>query len=238
MSTDSSYTISRSEHYLRVTLPDAIDMEESDTILKSVEDSIKVDGDLLVIDLIQTTMIYSSGFGLLIRLRKLLTEKNGTVAIVNVTPKINNFFIEFNLEKVFKIYSTDVEFELDYDHIWRSKYSANSDTFIFVAQKEDGLYRVTISGHLDTVNDLSTMVNFEPDLNIKKYIINMENMDIIDTYGAQVCNDFVGKISKSDAVCSMYGVGEMAKTLFELFSNLKGITICNSEDEAILSINS
>lgn len=238
MSTNNIYITKRTEHFLRVILPDAIDMEDSDKLLKHIEGELKESGDLLAIDLFQTTMIYSSGFGLLIRLRKLLAEKDGNVAIVNVTPKINNFFIEFNLEKVFKIYATDVEFELDNDEIWESKFSTKDNPFIFVAQKESGVFRITISGHLNTVNDVSSMMSFEPDSSVTNYIINLENMDTIDTYGAQVCNDFVGKIKKSNGKCTVYGIDHVASILFQLFSNLKDITICQSEDEALKSFTS
>ena len=237
MNIDKKYSFDRTEHYLRVILPDAIDMEDSDELLALIDGELRGQNELLVIDLVKTTMIYSSGFGLLIRLRKLLSENSGSVAIVNVTPKIDSFFSEFNLEKVFKIYATDIEFELDHDHIWQSNSPAKDNPFIFVAQKEHGYYRITISGHLTTVNDLTTMINFEINSDIKNYIINFENMDTIDTYGAQVCNDFVGKISKCDGICTVYGLDSMASILFDLFSNLKDLTICKTEHDALEKVS-
>lgn len=236
MEIGKDYLISRDNKYLKVLLPDSIGMEESEILLTEITEQLTDSNDLLVVDLSNTTVIYSSGFGLLIRIRKLVSEKMGNICLVNVSEKVNKFFREFNLERVFKIYSTDVEFELDNEDIWKSTFIDGQDVFIFAANKEDKLCRINMSGHMTTLNNFAALMEFQPDEKIKNYIFNFENLEIIDTYGAQLCNELVHKIHESGGTCIVYGLKSIAATLFELFADLKTCKIVDSEEEALKEI--
>lgn len=236
MEIGKDYLISRENKYLKVLLPDSIGMEESEILLNEITEQLMDSNDLLVVDMSNTTVIYSSGFGLLIRIRKIVSDKLGNICLVNVSEKVNKFFREFNLERVFKIYTTDVEFELDNGDIWKSTFVDGQDVFIFAANKEDNLYRINMSGHMTTLNNFSALLEFQPENDVKYYIFNFENLEIIDTYGAQLCNELIHKIHESGGQCILYGLKSIAATLFELFADLKICKICESEDEALAEV--
>ncbi len=236
MEIGKDYLIAREHKYLKILLPDSIGMEESEILLQEITEQLADSNDLLVVDMSNTTVIYSSGFGLLIRIRKLVSEKLGNICLVNVSEKVNKFFREFNLERVFKIYSTDVEFELDNEDIWKSTFVDGQDVFIFAANKEENLYRINMSGHMTTLNNFTSIMEFQPDPEIKNYIFNFENLEIIDTYGAQLCNELIHRIHDAGGKCILYGLKSIAATLFELFGDLKVCKVCESEEDALAEI--
>lgn len=236
MNTTDELVITSEIGYTRILLPDAIGMASGDEYFQKIMGALEAGTKILVLDLAQTTVIYSSGFGLLIRIRKILAEDNGVVCLVNVSEKVGKFFTDFNLDRIFKIYSTDVEFELEHGDIWKSKFTENPDAMIFAAQNEGNVCRITISGQVTALNDFSPILNFKPDPVIHNFIVNFENMEIIDTYGSQLCNDLIGRIRSSGGKCVLYGLKNIASDLFELFSDLRKCVVCKSEEEALVKI--
>lgn len=236
MEIGKDYLIARDNKYLKVLLPDSIGMEESEELLDEITEQLMDQNDLLVVDLSNTTVIYSSGFGLLIRIRKIVSEKMGNICLVNVSEKVNKFFREFNLERVFKIYATDVEFELDNEDIWKSTYVEGQDVFIFAANIEDEVYRINMSGHMTTLNNFSSILDFKPNPDITYYIFNFENLEIIDTYGAQLCNDLIHRIHDVKGECILYGLKSITATLFELFADLQVCKIFENEKDALAEV--
>ncbi len=228
--------ITRENGFLRVVLPDAIGMDDSVEIENKIQESISEKKESLILDFSKTTVIYSSGLGLLIRLQNLIREIECIIYFVNVSRKLQDMFASLNLEKVFEIYATDVEFDLSKDEIWQKKLSKEDTQFIFIAQIEDGIYRLTLSGQMISINDLSTLSEFEPEDEIVCMVLNLQSLDFVDTYGAQLFNDFIERIQNSGKKCIIFGANDMICHLFNIFPSNFGFNSYDTEKEALASI--
>ncbi len=228
-------SFTQEDGFVRVVLPDAIGMDDSRQIEKEIVQYFSDVNELLVVDLSKTTALYSSGIGLLIRLQKICKENERMVYLVNVSKKFKDLFSDLNLDRVLRVYSTDVEFELSKDEIWEKKLSDQSDEFVFVAQTEKNLHRLTFSGQMTSLHDLSAISEFVPDEGIGFIVMNLESLDLIDTYGAQLFNDFIERIQNLGKKCAIYGANDLIRNLFNLFPTINDYAFFNTEKEAIES---
>ncbi len=218
--------------FLWVTMPEAVTMEN----YASIEDKLCVQIDeghtRLVLDLADTQNVYSSGIGLMVRLRRILAEKNGLLCLVNVSRKLQLLFESMHLEKVFPIYATDVEFELSNEEVWREKLAEEKFDFVFITQIEQGKCRLTLSGHMDALHDLSAVNEFRPDCGPQKYVFNLESLDVLDTYGSQVFMELIQRIQAVRGECIVYGANDIVKELFALLSIDKMVQFAHTEQDA------
>lgn len=236
MDNKSQITITQEDGFIRIVLPDAIGMDDRFTIENKIEAYLSDDNCQLVLDFSLTTALYSSGIGLLIQLQKLAKEKEVAIALVNVSKKFRDLLAGVHLDRVLQIYSTDVEFELSKDEIWEKKVSEGENNFIFIPQIEDGVYRFTFSGQMTSLHDLSLLSEFAPDESVDYYVFNLENLDLIDTYGAQLFNDFVEKIQNLSKKCILFGANQVIQNLFDVFPSVNAYTFFETEKEALESI--
>ncbi|MBN1552875.1 STAS domain-containing protein [bacterium] len=226
--------IQRENEYLRVVLPNSISMEESRELEHDIIAQCGENGEKLILDFSRTSALYSSGIGLLIRLRKFLMEREGSVFLVNVSRKLRELLSQLNLDRVFPIYGTDVEFDISgEDELWKKKAATDDTKFIFIAQVENSLYRLTLSGHMSSVYDLSSLSEFNPQQGVSQYVLNLENLDIVDTYGAQLLNDFIERIRNRGARIVVYGANAVLSDILDLFPALKNCKFYSTENEAI-----
>ncbi|MBD3315680.1 MAG: STAS domain-containing protein [Chitinivibrionales bacterium] len=219
--------------FVWVTLPDAVRMDNYTAIEKAIISNLSGKDDRLVLDLSETVYLYSSGIGLMVRIHKEMSGANGVLYLVNVSRKIRDFLESMRLDKVFTIYATDVEFEISRDEIWREKNSGQKIGFVFVAQPENGVYRINISGQMDALHDLSPLDNFEPEEHVSHYVIDLRDLDIMDTYGSQAFVDFLQKIRGWGGKCLTYGAGEMVRELMSLLSIDSLMEHFSTEQEAM-----
>jgi anti-anti-sigma factor len=89
-----------SDGNLWIVLPDAITMDTYEYTEREIVSSLKKGLKRVVIDLQDTKVMYSSGFGLLVSLNKLIGSKELMIAIVNVSPKVYDGFVTVGLDKV------------------------------------------------------------------------------------------------------------------------------------------
>jgi len=230
-------SVTQEEGFFRVTLPDAIGMDDRFILENQIEKLLSDSDKQCVLDFTQTTALYSSGIGLLVHLQRLSKENEKMISLVNVSKKIRDLLSAVHLDRVFQIYATDVEFELSKDEIWEKKISEETGEFIFVPQLEEGLYRLTFSGQMTSLHDLSSVSEFVPDENTTYYVFNLEDLDLIDTYGAQLFNDFVEKIQNCGKQCILYGANPVIKNLFEIFPSVNSYTFFETEKEALENSN-
>lgn len=233
MAKKKKFAITRENGFLRIVLPDSIGMDESVEIEKEITSQLSDKKEQIIIDFSMTNTLYSSGMGLLIRLQKIEKEAANQISIVNVSRKLRNYFESLKLDRVFKIFATDVEFDLSKDEIWKKKVSEAKDGFIFVAQEEKGMYRLTFSGQMSSLQDLSLLSEFSPEENIEYFILNFESLDIIDTYGAQVFNDFIDRIQNMGKKCVVYGASQVILDVFELFPSKSKLYFYETEKKAV-----
>ncbi len=236
MDNNISLSVNEEKGFVRITLPDAIGMDDRFAVEKQVENYISAGDNQLVLDFSQTSALYSSGIGLLIHLQRQAKEKEKIISLVNVSKKIRNLLSSVNLDRVFQIYATDVEFELSKEELWVKKVSDEPGGFIFIPQLEDGIYRLTFSGQMTSLHDLSAVSEFEPDEGAVSFVFNLEELDMIDTYGAQLFNDFVEKIQNLGRKCILYGANPVIKNLFELFPSVSSCSFFDTEKEALENI--
>jgi len=227
--------VTQESGFLRVVLPDAIGMDEGRVFEKEIRAHFLHENTQVVLDFSKTTALYSSGIGLLITLQKELKKHTGTLCLVNVSRKIKELLANLNMDRVFQIFTTDVEFELSKDEIWEKRLADEDPGFIFVAQIEDDIYHLTFSGIMSSMNDLSAIGEFNPDEEIKQFVFNLQNLDLLDTYGAQLFNDFTDKLLNMGKKCAVWGANQMIRDLFEVFPGKNRPEFFAAETEAVKS---
>ncbi len=231
-------SIKRENGFLRIILPNSIGVDESWKLQTSIESNLLPEKEQLIIDFSETSTLYSPGLGILIRLRKLVTESNGALYLVNVSKKLRDIFNELNLDKVFQIYATDVEFEMSQKDVFEKKLSEEHVAFLFIPQLENETYFLTFSGQMTCLNDLSSFSNFQPDGNINKFVISLESLDLIDTYGTQLFNDLSITLNNLKCNCAIYGANKVVRELLEVLPSQYNFIFCENEKEAIESVTS
>ncbi len=236
MQKERNLSVKKENDFLWVLLPDSIGVDNCNEIQREIELNLSSQKNKVVLDLSNTTMMYSSGLGLLIRLRKVIMESDGALYFVNVSKKIRNYFTELNLNRVFNIYATDVEFDLSKDEIWNKKLTEEDNGFIFVAQVEKGIYRLTFSGRMSASNDLSSANEFLPVKDVECFVLNLENLDLFDTYGSQLFSDLIQRIHTFGGKCIAYGASDIIRNISELYPTYSFIKFYETEKEAIESI--
>ncbi len=134
MTNKAELKIEERAHYLWITLPDAITMYDNKEIEEQIGIRLRDRKDQVVLDFSHTRAVYSSGLGLMIRIRRFVTERGGTLSLVNVSEQLATMFKALKIEKVFPIYSTDVEFEISQED-FGSKGDAESEMGFFILGK-------------------------------------------------------------------------------------------------------
>ena len=101
------------EGWFWIELPGTINLNNYKLIEHEVEQFL-ADKDMprVVFDLEHLEYFYSSAIGLFIRLNKDIVGKDGTLCLVNVSQKVRELLASVNLDRVFHVFATDVEFEI------------------------------------------------------------------------------------------------------------------------------
>ena len=229
----SKAIINREDNFLRVTFPNSVGIDDSGDLQADIESNLLSEKDKLVIDFSDTTALYSPGFSLLIRLNKYVTESGGSMHLVNVSKKLRDIFTGLNLERIFSIYATDVEFEMSQQEDWEQNLGDDNTSFIFIPSLEEDVYRFTVAGQMTSLHDISAVKEFTPDKNCKRYLINVKDLDLLDTYGAQVLNEFASSIQEAGGTCVICGASPIVRDLLEVFPSRAAFTFCPTEKEGL-----
>jgi anti-anti-sigma factor len=220
--------------YIWVVLPDSVTMESNLAIESSLVPRLSGKGDKVVFDFGHTNNIFSSGLGLIIRFRKQVIENGGNVCLVNVSRRLRELFATLNLDRVFQIYSTDVEFEISRDEFMTEK--LGSHEFVFIAQIEKGIYRISLSGKMMSGSDLDACRSFMPDRTIKMYLIDLGGLEIIDSGGVAVFGSFLERITTSGGICHAFGATEIVKDLLQVLELDSQLKFHENEQQALAVI--
>ena len=227
-------TIKRDNDLLRVCLPDSIGIEESKALEKLIISHCLESKEKLIIDFTETTMLYSAGLGLLMRLHKHIKENNGTIYLINATKKLRDLLYGLNLNRVFRIYSTDTEFDISQEDVWKTKVkTSQNDDFVFDAQIKDEVCYLHLTGQLCSLFDLSSISEYVPCIGIRFYLCNLSKLDIVDTYGAQLFNDFIERIQDTGGKIVFYGINRVVQDLLQLYTAISNCEFFASEAEAM-----
>lgn len=106
---------------LWITFPQTIDVQDYVKIEDEIKRNLSTSSKQVVFDFSKVQAIYSSGLGILVRTRQRVADAGGNVYIVNIARHLIDLFISLNLDRVFAIFATEVEFEISIEEIWRQR---------------------------------------------------------------------------------------------------------------------
>jgi anti-anti-sigma factor len=230
MEQTSVFKICEKDGFIWITLPDAINMNNYLDLEKAIYDNISQQCPKVVVDLCNTKNLYSSGLGLLIRLRKYINEKKGLLFLVNVSKKIFDLLEAVHLERLFNCYATETEFEISFEEIIKNKIESKFKDFVFVAKIENGIYRINISGKLTGNTDLSEIKNFSYDSHVKIYVFDLSGIDKIDSNGIYILSHLFVNLKNNSARVLIYGADAYLKELINVL-NLSDFVECYSTEK-------
>jgi anti-anti-sigma factor len=212
----SEATIEKKMGCTWVTLPDAVNMDTYGSIESAIARSAAGCAGWVVFDMGKTNNLFSSGLGLIIRIRKLVMECKGRVVLVNVSRRIRGVLETVRLDKLFNMYATDVEFEISQDELFKRHCAGDSIAFVFVYRLENGVGRILLSGHMTFEQDLSAITYFKPDPSVTRYVFDLTGLDYIDSSGAGILIKQLMLIHGQTGKSVAYGVNENIAGLVEI----------------------
>jgi anti-anti-sigma factor len=111
MTKSSTTFIEKRYGCLWIVLPDSIDMDNYEKIEKTIAPELKESPKKIVLDFSKTENLFSSGLGVIVRLQKRITELGGILFLVNFSPRLKEALEAVGLDRVFKTFSSEAEFE-------------------------------------------------------------------------------------------------------------------------------
>jgi anti-anti-sigma factor len=218
-----------------IVLPDAINMDTYGPIEKEVGRVLIEKNIQVVVDLSNTNNLFSSGLGLIIRVRKKVYELNGSICLVNVSQKIRSVFETVHLDKVLPLYATDVEFEISQEQ-FRKCFSAEKYEFVFVARIENGIYRINCSGHMTVEQNLTAFRDFAWDVAVGCSIFDLTGLDMIDSTGVAMLIKLVKDIHDRGGTNFAYGANQSVTEVVNLLGMDEYVKLFSDERSALQSI--
>lgn len=236
MGTYSTVTMERKNGCLWFVLPDVINMDNYIRIEGQLQAALGGAEKKIVIDLAHTRNLFSSGLGLLIRLKKHVDNAGGTMHLVNVSKKVRDLFASVNLDKLFLIYETDVEFEISQSDVLASKLEGKPTGFVFADRVEKGIYRITMSGNCAMGQETARLAAFSPDPKIKHYVFDLTGLDLLDTAGIKLLSHLFVKIRDMNGVAIAYGGDSYMKELLGILGITEMVRLYENERDAMEAI--
>ena len=101
------------DDYIMMEMPNYLSAEVIDDIEKSFSAIIKKEGQQVALNMEKVQHLFSVGVRLITSLNKAVAAKNGKLALVNVSEDVEKALRSINLDRVIKIYSSVIDFEID-----------------------------------------------------------------------------------------------------------------------------
>lgn len=236
MKTAGSIAVTMKNGFLWIAMPDSITMDNYVRIEEQIVEAVSGSCNGVVLDMAVTRNLFSSGLGLLIRLKKRFDEKNCPLFLVNVSHRVQDILTAVHLEKLFPIYATDVEFEISQEDILGKQATGGKTGFIFVSRIENGVYRISMSGTCGMGRDLSRLSAFSPEQKVKCYVFDLTGLDLVDTAGIHLIAQLFVRIRDMHGSVITYGGDESVKDLMDVLNLTDFIVFCKNEREALKAI--
>ncbi|MCX7726157.1 MAG: FapA family protein [Chitinispirillaceae bacterium] len=201
---------------LWITLPDAITMYNIKEIEEEIGKNLRDRKDYVVLDLSNTHALYSSGLGMMIRVRRFVVNREGVVYLVNVSENIYEMLSSMNLDKIFPIYKTDVEFEISVADFNERVKTDKKIGFIFIPKIEGEIYRINIAGEMTAEFDLTPCKKMEVDRKLSLYLFDFSGLELIDSEGCSVLLELVEKIVSSGGKCRAFGATDLIREMLTM----------------------
>lgn len=103
---------------LWINIPDSIKLEDSKTVESAIINNCNGKLTHVILDFSIVNNLYSSGLGLIVRIRKFVQGRGGVLVIVNVSGRILEILKALNLDRIIPIYLTDVEYKINHKDVW------------------------------------------------------------------------------------------------------------------------
>jgi anti-anti-sigma factor len=231
-----SVAITRKNGFFWIAMPDSITMDNYVRIEEEIADAVAEPNNKVVLDMAVTRNLFSSGLGLLIRLKKRLDDKKCLLFLVNVSHRIQDILAAVHLDKLFTVYATDVEFEISQEGILEKKAADEKLGFVFVARVEKGIYRVNMSGHCGMGRDLSRLAAFSPDQKIKIHVFDLAGLDMLDTAGIHLLAQLFVRVRDMGGTVITYGGDEFIRDLMDILNLSDFVRTFRNEREALEAV--
>jgi anti-anti-sigma factor len=232
MSSKNELTLEERSGCLWITLPDAITMYDNKDVEQRIAKQLRDRNDHVVLDFSNTRAVYSSGLGLMIRIRRFVTERGGMLSLVNVAQPIHEMFSALKIDKVFTLYATDVEFEISREDFPSKKNDSGKIGFLFVAKAEHGSMRFNISGEMTSEYNLSSCREFKPTGTSPLHLFDLSGLEVIDSAGAEALADLTSRIAAAGGTARAYGVHGVILETLTLLNADNYLTFYNDEKSA------
>jgi anti-anti-sigma factor len=226
-------TVAVKNGFLWIAMPDSITMDNYVKIEEEIVDAVAGPNTKIVLDMAATRNLFSSGLGMLIRLKKHLDGKKSALYLVNVSHKVKDILASVNLDNLFSIYATDVEFEISQEDILEKQTRDVKTGFTFAARTEGGVCRISMSGTCGLGRDLSRLGAFSPDRNIKCYVFDLTGLDMVDTAGIHLIAQLFMRIRDMHGSVITYGADQSVKDLMDVLNLTDFVIFCADEREAL-----
>jgi anti-anti-sigma factor len=230
---DDMLHIEAKKDYLLIKFPSTVSMDNYQEIEADIQAALNGKPHRAVVDLGSTSNIYSSGMGLLIRLRKRVMEAGGSLCLVNVSEKCRDLLESVHLERLIPIYATDVEFEISHDDVWESRVREAEVKFVCIDRVENGACRIALSGHMISHMDLSPLEQALPRKDMKYYVLDLTGLDGIDSFGAHLLLKAFRSAREGGGTCVAYGANTAVSDLLA-FLSFDDFLACYDNERAAL----
>lgn len=222
--------------YIWVTLPRTLNMDNYTQVEERINSNVQGKNLKVVMDLIKIQYLYSSGIGLLIRIRNNIVKNKGSLWLVNVNEKCIDNLNSMKLDKIFTIYSTDLEFELTQDAIWEEKLAQDNIDFLCVYRIENDICHINLSGRMTSTNDLSSFNSSIYADTISSYLFDLTGLDMVDSHGAHVLIEVIMALENNNAKCTAYGANKVVTELMDLIGIGELISCHKNERQALKAL--
>jgi anti-anti-sigma factor len=201
---------------LWITLPDSINMDTYTGIESAIAARMPAHEARVVLDLSKTNNLFSSGLGLIIRVRKQAMASKGRIFLVNVSQKIRAILEAVKLHTLFAMYATDVEFEISQGELFKSRILGSPIGFVFVRAMENEICRIHLSGHMTIEQNLTDVEGFVPTPFLTRYVFDLTGLDIVDSAGARILTKLLMNIHRHAGKSLAYGANESIAGLVDI----------------------
>lgn len=229
--------VKRKNETLIIGLPDTISMDNCFLIEKEVESIMDDNVKQIAFDVGKMDTLYSCAMGMMIRFHRKVIGRGGAVSLVNVSAKLRSVLETVNLNRVFSLYATDVEFELAEGAMDAETVAlTGSDGFMCFSQLENGVVHITLTGPMNATQDLTAC---NPELYnpaVSKYVIDFTGVEIIDSVGSGSLNVLIDNIRNHGGKCVGFGASEEVSDLITVLGIQSDLPMYATEAEAVKAL--
>jgi len=219
-----------------VTLPDSINMDTYKTLEENIQARLDSGNVRVVLDLSKTNNLFSSGLGLIIRIRKWWRNPMVSSVLSMFPEKYARSSKRCTLTKYLPSTLPTWNSKFRRMRFLEKRMFGDKFTFVCVSRVENGMYRINLSGHMTVEQNLSVINDFKPDYKIMNHVFDLTGLDVIDSSGAHILMKLLMNINQHDGKSVAYGVNETVASLAEILGMNEFLHFCVDERSALQSV--